>query len=129
VAFDAFGHVYVLDRSSVLVFSADGSRLITRRTSTCPEPVTTRSALPRSLGRALVSRRASGPLVDSIGGTAQYLTGVAAEASGDAATAEKAWRQAAQSEGTLLIEDAPDAIKELSEQRLNQLSSTGRRLR
>jgi outer membrane protein assembly factor BamD (BamD/ComL family) len=29
VAFDAFGHLYVMDRSSVLVFSADGSRLIT----------------------------------------------------------------------------------------------------
>jgi TolA-binding protein len=28
VAFDAFGHLYVLDRSSVVVFSADGSRVL-----------------------------------------------------------------------------------------------------
>jgi len=29
VAFDALGHLYVMDRSAVLVFTADGSRLIT----------------------------------------------------------------------------------------------------
>jgi TolA-binding protein len=28
VAFDAFGHLYVLDRSTVIVFSADGSRVL-----------------------------------------------------------------------------------------------------
>jgi len=43
------------------------------------------------------------PLSDSIGGTAQYLTGLAAEESGDSRGAEAAWRQAAQSQGTLLI--------------------------
>ena len=35
VAFDALGHVYVLDRSSVLVFSPDGGKLLT--TFTVPE--------------------------------------------------------------------------------------------
>jgi hypothetical protein len=62
-------------------------------------------------------------LTDSIGGTAQYLIGIASEATGDMAGAERAWRQAAQSRGTLLFEDG-EAIKELSEQRLNQLSAS-----
>lgn len=35
VAFDRFGHVYVLDRASVLVFSRDGAKLLT--TFTVPE--------------------------------------------------------------------------------------------
>jgi outer membrane protein assembly factor BamD (BamD/ComL family) len=35
VAFDGFGHVYVLDRAAVLVFSHDGSKLLT--TFTVPE--------------------------------------------------------------------------------------------
>jgi tetratricopeptide (TPR) repeat protein len=68
--------------------------------------------------------RLPAPLIDPIGGTAQYLMGIAAEGSGDIPAAERAWRQAAQSQGTLLIDDGADAIKELSEQRLNQLTST-----
>jgi hypothetical protein len=66
------------------------------------------------------------PLGDAIGGTAQYLLGISAEAIGDTATAERAWKLAAQARGNLLTENG-ESLKDLSEQRLNGLlaSTTG----
>jgi hypothetical protein len=63
-------------------------------------------------------------LVDAITGTTQYLLGIAAEANGDTVGAERAWRVAAQSRGNLLM-DSGEPLKDLSEQRLNQLTATG----
>jgi tetratricopeptide (TPR) repeat protein len=59
-------------------------------------------------------------LTDAVGGTAQYLMGIAAEANGDLVKAEQAWRQAAQSRSTLLLDGGSSPIKEAAEQRLNQ---------
>jgi hypothetical protein len=66
--------------------------------------------------------RVPASLTDAIGGTAHYLIGLAAEANGDLARAETAWRQAAQSRGSLLIDSGSSPIKELAEQRLSQAS-------
>jgi membrane-associated protease RseP (regulator of RpoE activity) len=68
------------------------------------------------------------PVGDAIGGTAQYLLGISAEAVGDTATAERAWKLAAQARGNLLTENG-ESLKDLSEQRLNQMfaSTTGGR--
>jgi hypothetical protein len=60
-----------------------------------------------------------GPLGDAIAGTANYLLGVSNEGIGDTASAERAWRLASQSRGNLLTENG-EAVKDLSEQRLNQ---------
>jgi hypothetical protein len=62
-------------------------------------------------------------LTDSIGGTAHYLLGMCAEATGDVAGATRAWKTAAQSRGNLLT-DSGEPLKELSERRLNQLRTT-----
>lgn len=60
-----------------------------------------------------------GPLGDAIAGTANYLLGLSNEGIGDTASAERAWRLAQQSRGNLLTENG-EALKDLSEQRLNQ---------
>lgn len=65
-----------------------------------------------------------GALVESLRGTADFLQGHAAEASGDAAGAERAWRAAATSSGILLSEDGTEPVKDAVEQRLSQLTST-----
>lgn len=63
------------------------------------------------------------PLLDAANGTAQFLLGLSAEASGDSAAATRAWRQAAQSTSNLLT-DGGEPIKDLAEQRLNSLQAT-----
>ncbi|HEX5110271.1 MAG TPA: PDZ domain-containing protein [Vicinamibacterales bacterium] len=60
------------------------------------------------------------PVRESISGTAHYLLGACAEASGDAAAAERAWALSAQSPSVLLT-DSGGLLKELSEKRLAQL--------
>ena len=60
------------------------------------------------------------PVRESVSGTAQYLLGACAEASGDAAAAERAWALSAQSPSALLT-DSGGLLKELSEKRLAQL--------
>ncbi len=67
--------------------------------------------------------RVAQTLTDAIGGTAHYLLGVCAEATGDVAGATRAWKIAAQSRGNLLT-DSGEPLKELSERRLNQLRTT-----
>lgn len=57
---------------------------------------------------------------DAITGSAQYLLGACAEASGDAPAAERAWGLAAQSSSALLT-DGAEPIKELAERRLADL--------
>jgi tetratricopeptide (TPR) repeat protein len=63
---------------------------------------------------------AQAALVDSIRGTAQYLSGVAASETGDTPAADAAWRQAAKSQGVFLVEDSNESVKDLAEQRLGQ---------
>lgn len=60
------------------------------------------------------------PVRESVSGTAHYLMGACAEASGDAAAAERAWALSAQSPSALLT-DSGGLLKELSEKRLAQL--------
>ena len=60
------------------------------------------------------------PVKDAITGSAQYLLGACAEASGDAPGAERAWGVAAQSSSALLT-DGAEPIKELAERRLAEL--------
>jgi hypothetical protein len=64
-------------------------------------------------------------LTDALTGTTQYLLGIAAEASGDSASAERAWRTAAQSSSNLLT-DGGEPVRDLAEQRLNQMQQGGR---
>ena len=88
-----------------------------------------RSEAIRELERVLKvlgEGRVPASLNDAIGGTAQYLMGVAAEASGDLARAEMAWRQAAQSRASLLIDGGSSSIKDAAEERLNQSGGTQR---
>jgi membrane-associated protease RseP (regulator of RpoE activity) len=59
-------------------------------------------------------------LTDAITGTAHYLLGLAAEAGGDTAAAERAWKVAALSRGNLLVENG-EPLKELAEAKLGQL--------
>jgi len=59
-------------------------------------------------------------LTDPVGGTAQYLLGMCAEALGDVAGATRAWKISAQSRSNLLTETG-EPLKELSERRLTQL--------
>jgi hypothetical protein len=66
--------------------------------------------------------RIPAPLTDALTGTAQYLSGIAAEASGDTAAAERAWRAAAQSTSNFLS-DGGEPLKDLAEQLVNQLQS------
>jgi hypothetical protein len=73
--------------------------------------------------KVLAEGRVPAPLTDAIGGTANYLLGLAAEASGDLARAETAWRQAAQSRSTLLIDGGSSPIKDAAEERLAQAGS------
>jgi hypothetical protein len=73
--------------------------------------------------KVLSEGRITQPLLDAATGTAHYLLGLAAEASGDNAGATRAWRQAAQSTANLLT-DGGEPIKDLAEQRLNQLQAT-----
>jgi hypothetical protein len=70
--------------------------------------------------KVLAEGRVPPSLTDAIGGTANYLLGLAAEASGDLARAETAWRQAAQSRSTLLIDGGSSPIKDAAEERLAQ---------
>jgi hypothetical protein len=56
-------------------------------------------------------------LKSAITGSAQYLLGTCAEATGDAPGAEKAWTLAAQSPSALLTEGG-EPLKELAERRL-----------
>jgi hypothetical protein len=63
---------------------------------------------------------AQAALVESIRGTAHYLTGIAANETGDSAAADAAWRQAAKSQGIFLVEDSGESDKDLAEQRLGQ---------
>ena len=72
------------------------------------------------VNQVLMEGRVPASLTEAIGGTANYLIGIAAEASGDLARAETAWRQAAQSRGTLLLDGGSSPVKEVAEQRLSQ---------
>jgi hypothetical protein len=72
------------------------------------------------VGKVLMEGKVPPSLSDAIGGTAHYLMGIAAEASGDLARAEAAWRQAVQSRGTLLIDGGSSPIKDAAEERLSQ---------
>ena len=76
--------------------------------------------------KVLTEGKVPASLTDAIGGTAHYLMGIATEASGDLARAEAAWRQAAQSRSTLLIDGGSIPIKDAAEERLQQ-SSGGQR--
>ena len=62
----------------------------------------------------------SQPVQNAISGSAAYLLGIAAEKSGDAAGAERAWTRAAQVPGSLLI-DSGGSIREQAERRLSAL--------
>ena len=64
-------------------------------------------------------------LVDTISGTAQFMLGLAAEATGDMASAERAWRTALQSRGNLLTSTG-EPIKDMAEQRLSQRAANVR---
>jgi hypothetical protein len=70
--------------------------------------------------KVLGEGRVPASLTDAIGGTANYLLGLAAEATGDLARAETAWQQAAQSRSTLLIDGGSNPIKDAAEDRLRQ---------
>ena len=58
--------------------------------------------------------------------TVQYLLGMCAEKSGEYAEAERLWKAAAQSPGSLLTEDGP-LIKDLAEEAMKRLQGGGRR--
>jgi PDZ domain-containing protein len=81
-----------------------------------------------SVARLATDGRVPPSLTDAVNGTTQYLIGLALDAEGDVAGAERAWRVAAQSRSSLLVDNG-EPIKELSEQRLKQLTAlgTGRR--
>jgi len=77
-----------------------------------------------TVSRLVAASRIPASLTDAVTGTTQYLLGLALDADGDVAGAERAWRAAAQSRSSLLVENG-EPIKELSEQRLKQLTTIG----
>jgi hypothetical protein len=74
--------------------------------------------------KVLADGRIPMALVDAITGTTQYLLGIAAEATGDTGGAQRAWRLAAQSRANLLVDNG-EPLKDLAEQRLNELTASG----
>jgi hypothetical protein len=77
-----------------------------------------------SVARLAADGRVPPSLTDAVNGTTQYLLGLALDAEGDVTGAERAWRMAAQSRSSLLVDNG-EPIKELSEQRLKQLTALG----
>ena len=77
-----------------------------------------------SVSRLVADSRIPASLSDAVTGTTQYLLGIALDAEGDVTGAERAWRMAAQSRSSLLVDNG-EPIKELSEQRLKQLTTIG----
>ena len=77
-----------------------------------------------SVSRLVADSRIPASLTDAVTGTTQYLLGIALDAEGDVTGAERAWRMAAQSRSSLLVDNG-EPIKELSEQRLKQLTTIG----
>jgi hypothetical protein len=83
-----------------------------------------RADATRELDRVIKSvadGRVPAALSDAVTGTAQYLLGLAAEAGGDMAAAERAWKIAAQSHSTFLVDNG-EPLKELAQSRLGQLT-------
>jgi membrane-associated protease RseP (regulator of RpoE activity) len=73
-----------------------------------------------AVGRIASGQALAAPVRDAVAGTVQYLTGVCAEALGDAAGAERAWQLASASASALLT-DSGEPIQELAARRLAQL--------
>ena len=76
------------------------------------------------VARLTADGRVPPSLADAVNGTTQYLLGLALNAEGDVTGAERAWRTAAQSRSSLLVDNG-EPIKELSEQRLKQSTALG----